>query len=115
MCLYWKMIMDLQIDILLFIRSIRESNFRLYVLCLKNLMKWIFALDHYNYARWLTVHLFELVLLHLHCPDVFQAFSNGLFSFDKTAKQFSSMAPDQLHEQNKGVIKSVSGATDAMN
>ena len=115
MCLYWKMILDLQIDILLFIRSIRESNFCLYVLCLKNLMKWMFAMDHYHYARWLSVHLFDLVHLHLDCPDVYQAFSNGKFSFDKTARQFSSMAPDQLHEQNNEVIKNVSGATDVMN
>ena len=115
MCLYWKMILDLQIDILLFIRSIRESNFHLYVLCLKKLMKWIFAMNHFHYARWLSVHLFDLVHLHLECPDVFEAFSNGKFSFDKTTRGFSSMALDQLHEQNNEVIKGVQGATDVMN
>jgi hypothetical protein len=55
MCFYWKEILKLQLDILLFVRSIRESNFYLYVLSLKNLMKWFFGLDHYNYARWLII------------------------------------------------------------
>ena len=66
---------------------------------------------------WLEVgiHLFDLMHLHFDCPGVYKSFMPGKFSFDKTAKQFSSMAPDQLHEQNNEVIKNVSGATDVMN
>ena len=96
MCLYWKMIMCLQIDILLFLRSIRESNFRLYVLSLRNLRIRIFGMDHYHYSRWLCIHLFDLMQLHFDCPDVYNSLTDK-FSFDKTAKQFSSMAPDSLH------------------
>ena len=40
MTLYWKNILDLEISILIFIRAICESNFDLYVLSLKSLMKW---------------------------------------------------------------------------
>ena len=53
-------------------RDVTMAN--MYVLCLKNLMKWFFAMDHYHYARWLSVHLFYLVNLHLNCPDVYNAF-----------------------------------------
>ena len=39
MCFYWDMIINFQTDILLYIRAIRVSNFGLYVLCLKHLIK----------------------------------------------------------------------------
>ena len=37
MCFYWDMILNFETDILLYIRAIRESNFHLYVQCLKSL------------------------------------------------------------------------------
>ena len=115
MCNYWHIIMKLQIEILLFIRSIRESNFTLYVLCVKNLMKWLFAFDHYNYARWVSVLLRDLTGVHLTCPDVFREFNDGHFSFQKTKRKFSKMALDQCHEQNNELIKGISGATHLLN
>ena len=56
MTLYWKSILEIQIHILIFIRALPESNFELYVVSLKSLMKWFFPLVHYNCARWLSVH-----------------------------------------------------------
>ena len=115
MCFYWDIILNLQIEILIFIRSIRESNFKLYVLSLKNAMKWFFAMDHHNYARWGSVHLMDLIQLRKNCPDIYDEFDKGNFSFQKTNHQFSKMAPDQLHEQNNEVIKGTSGATHLLN
>ena len=54
---YSEMIFDLQILILMFIRSERERDFALYVQVLKSIMQYIFAFSHYNYARWLTIHV----------------------------------------------------------
>ena len=54
---YLEMIFDLQILILMFIRSERERDFALYVQVLKSIMKYIFAFSHHNYARWLTIHV----------------------------------------------------------
>ena len=51
MALYWKLVMELEVHILIYIRSIRESNFNLHILALRALMKWIFALDHIHYLR----------------------------------------------------------------
>ena len=39
----------------------------------------------------------------------------GHFSFQKSRRQFSRMALDQIHEQNNKVIKGVSGATNLLN
>ena len=84
-------------------------------MCLKSLVKWFFALDHYNYARWLSVHLMDLNQLHINCPDIYENFKDGSFSFQKTSRKFSKMTPDQVHEQNNEVIKGTSGATHLLN
>ena len=113
MTLYWKNILEMQIHILIFIRA--YSNFELYVVSLKSLMKWFFALDHYNYARWLSVHLFDLLSLENSLPDIYQNFKDGHFSFQKSNREFSSIALDQVHEQNNAVLKSVAGVTHILN
>ena len=76
---YWKMIFDLQTLILMFIRSEKERDFALYVQMLKSIMKHIFAFNHYNYARWLTIHIDDLMKLELVCPNVYKEFCSGNF------------------------------------
>ena len=78
-------------------------------------MKWYFSMDHYNYARWLSVHLFDLVQLQYTLPDVYEHFNKGHFTFQKTRSQFSSITLDQVHEQNNDIIQGVGGATHLPN
>ena len=85
---YWSLVTNLQIGILVFARSVREGNFYLYVQSLRNLLKWFFALDHTNYARWLTIHVFDLISLPITHPDVYQQMLRGFFSFAKTKRPF---------------------------
>ena len=82
---------------------------------MKDLMKWFFSMDHYHYARWGSVHVFDLVYLHITCPDIYKQFMAGNVSIQKTTRQFSRMAPDQLHEQNNELINGVCGATHLLN
>ena len=114
-CFFWKMVMDFQINILIFVRSIREGNFKLYVEVIRKLMKWYFILDRYNYARWLSVHLFDLMTMEVRYPDVYDSMVSGCFSFQKTNHEFSRMALDQVHEQNNRTIKASGGATNLVN
>ena len=73
-------------------------------------------MDRYHYARWGTVHLFHLMNLHDTCPDIiYRNFVSGSFSFQKSYRRFSKMAPDQVHKQNNEKIKGVSGATHLLN
>ena len=48
---YLSLVINLQIEILVFVCSIREGNFSLYAQSLSNLLKWFLALDRTNYAR----------------------------------------------------------------
>ena len=57
------MIFDLQILILMSIRSEKERDFALHVQVLKYIMKYIFAFSHYNYACQPTIHVDDLMKL----------------------------------------------------
>ena len=50
---YWSSVMELKLLYLMnmYIRSLREGNFNLYVDTLNKLVSWLFALDHVHYAR----------------------------------------------------------------
>ena len=78
-------------------------------------MKWFFSLDHYNYARWLSVHFFDLLSVENSLPDTYQNFKDRHFSFQKPNREFLSIAVDQIHEQNNAVLKSVAGVKHILN
>ena len=48
-------------------------------------------------------------------PDIYQNFKDGHFSFQKSNREFSSIALDQVHEQNNAALKSVAGVTHILN
>ena len=62
---FWSNVMKFQTAVLLFVRSLREANFALYVDSLTNLMPWFFVLDRTNYARWLSVTSETCLTCHL--------------------------------------------------
>ena len=81
--------------VLIYIRSLREGDFQVYIESFISIVKWYHALDHYHYARWGTVHCFDLMLLEKNCPDIYEQFQKGNFSFQKTNTEFSRIALDQ--------------------
>ena len=105
MCFYWKLILELMIDVLVFIQSLREGKYPLYIASLRKLIRWYFALDQYNYGRWLSVHIYDLLALPQHWPQLHKFFMDGYFTFQKTDCQFSLMVLDQIHEQNNAVME----------
>ena len=86
-CFYWKMILDFHIKFHVFIRSIREGNFDLYVESLRALIIWCFIMDKYNYARWLTVHIFELITMHVKHTKVHKNLKKVIFFLAKVKEQ----------------------------
>ncbi len=92
------MVMQLELIVLIFIRAIREADFLLYIDALTKIVPWFFALDHVHYARWIPVHLRDMIALEVNHPSVYAEFINGNFTVRKTARVFSAMAIDQAHE-----------------
>ena len=103
------------LNLLIFVRSVREGNFNLFVSSLKQVVKWYYACDHYHYASWVTVHLYDLVNLPTKSPYLYKCFLDSYFAFQKSNKKLSLMGIDQAHEQNNAVIKGIGGATSVLN
>ena len=85
------------------VRSLRESNFQIFVNALDEIAPWMFALDHTHYARWFPISIQDLKMLEIKHPDVFCEFQKGRFTCKKTDRPFACMAEDQVHEQNNDV------------
>lgn len=102
---FWNMIIELEILILIVIRSQREANFRLYVDSLKSLMFLFFSLDRPNYSRWLTIHIRDMESL----PSAIRQEFEEHWVLNKTGKRFSSMPLDQVHEQENCKLKNQGG------
>ena len=111
---YWSLALELEVCILTYVRSLREADFDMYLDALWELLPWFFALDHTHYARWIPIHLRDMLGLHRTHPEVLKEFRAGMFMVQKTKRIFSSIATDQAHEQNNARIKGDGGAVGLM-
>ena len=82
---FWSL--KLGIHFLCVVRSLREGNFHLYIQALQKIAHLMFALDHPNNARWLPVHIRDMMLLEECHLDVAAEFKKGI-------------SLDHAHEQN---------------
>ena len=94
----------------MYICSLREHNFYLYIDVLTKIISWVFCLDHVHYARWLSVHLRDMISLWRQHLEIVEQFNYGHFTIQKTNIMFSSIAIDQVREQNNVIIKGDGGA-----
>ena len=113
--MYWDRVMQLEEILCQFVKSLRTGNFVLYVEALQMMMPWVFAFDHVNYARWLTVHIRDMLKLESTHPDVHAEFTNGNFVVHRSLSKFSSIAMDQNHEQLNKQIKGDGGVKGLFN
>ena len=107
---FWFSILNMELTIFTLVRAFREGNFHLYRESLQELIPYLFAINNVNYARWLPIHLCDMMSLEKQHPEVAREFHNGNFVVHKTDRIFSGMAIDQAHEQNNAVIKGDGGA-----
>ena len=107
---YWSRVLDLELLVLSFVRAIRTGHFQLYLDTLQVLAPWFFALDRAKYARWLPVHLRDMLTLQEKHPQIYSQFFLGHFTVPKSNRKFSCMSIDQAHEQLNAVIKGDGGA-----
>ena len=103
---YWPtMITELELLMCRFIRSLREGDFTLYVQVCDELCAWFRVMDHTNYARWLSVHMRDMVQLSETHPDIHDKFLKGNFVVQKSPHKFSLIGKDQSHERsNKSLV-----------
>ena len=103
---YWHKTLQLELKYFLFVRSLRESDFRLYKETVKDWCPWFFSLNHTNYARWTPVHSLDMDNLQETAPDIHHEYEvNGHFTVSVTGRNFSTIALDQNHEQQNCKLK----------
>ena len=83
---FWYTAFQLELLVLTFVKSLRTENFSLYVDSLTKLAPWFFILDHINFARWLPVHIRDMVNLSTAHQQIATEFNNGNFTVHKTEK-----------------------------
>jgi len=101
--------MRLEFTLLQLVASLRSADFEMYKQSLANLVGWFFAFDQVNYARWLPVHIRDLVNLDIKHPQLAQKFYAGCFVARKTHRPFSAIGIDQNHEQINATLKGNGG------
>ena len=104
---YWDLVRRYETLILIFVRAHREKNFSLYVSTLEELAPMFFALDHVNYARWMSIHIRDMKSLPTSIKEEFEQRQHWVVP--KTNK-FSTIPIDQAHEQENKTVK-ISGGT----
>ncbi len=93
--------MGLEKLILTFVRAHRERDFNLYVQNLELIVGFFFALDHYNYARWVPIHINDMKSLQGSFKEIFKEY----WVVPKTSNRFSAIPLDQTHEQENAKVK----------
>lgn len=106
---FWSTTLKLELLLLEFVRSIRSADFTLYKQSISKLLPWFFEMDHTNYARWLSIHLYDMLDLPQTNPIVNEYFEAGRFVITKTKRKFSSIGIDHAHEQNNKCVKGDGG------
>ena len=82
--------------------------------CVRDIARYAFAYDNYNYARYLTPWLSEILTLETSHPEVYQEFQKGNFSVQLSeTNPFGRSEPDRVIETtiDKGT-KTLGGLTD---
>jgi hypothetical protein len=72
-------ILNMDILGLICVRADRERDVALYVESLTALVPWFFALDHHNYARWISVHIRDMESLSPSIQEELKNMVIGLF------------------------------------
>ena len=86
---FWSTVLNMQLDYLIFLRSIGTGDFNLYAVSLERILPWIFAFDHIHYSRWLPVHYQDMETLRENSNVICEEFvNNGNFVIHRTRNPF---------------------------
>ena len=97
---FWSSYLSM-VDILLpFVCSIREGNWVLHCVCLRQMHQYMFAYDRINYAWYMPIYWCEMTVLERTHPEAYQRLMSGDFAVQRSpANAFAQVAIDQTIEQ----------------
>eukprot|EP00112_Aurelia_sp_Birch-Aquarium-sp1_P024032 Seg7404.2 transcript_id=Seg7404.2/GoldUCD/mRNA.D3Y31 product="hypothetical protein" protein_id=Seg7404.2/GoldUCD/D3Y31 len=74
---FWMSYLDITDTILNLIYAQLAGNWQLHLHASYEILKWAFAYDRYNYARYFSLYLADMFNLESEHPDVYEEFSKG--------------------------------------
>ena len=77
---YWYGVLKFEIETLMIVRSFREINIMLLLSTIMKVLELCFALDHYNYAWWLSVFVRDLEVAYGDNPELFSQSQKPMLS-----------------------------------
>ena len=101
----WSLTLYLKLTTLIFVQSLSEEHFELYMNACQSLSPWYFFFRQHHYARWLSVHIRDMECIETEIPAIAAEFKNSNFEVNKTSRAFSLLPVDQAHEQNSKISK----------
>ena len=107
---YWSITLKMELTLMAFLKSIRNGDFALYRDSMNCIIPWFCTLDHYYYARWLSIHWYDMSTLDQTNPNTLITFNNGDFVITRIQNPFSSMEIEQYHKQLDTIVKGDGGA-----
>ena len=69
----------------------------------------------FNYARWISMHIQDLLSLPIKCPQHDQEFERGNFVVQISGRHFSQIYYNQANKQSNKTITSIKGPIDFVN
>ena len=97
---FWESYISLVSLLLAFIRSTRSGNWALHKACVQMMLPWMFAYDHTNYSRYMTIYLWDMIQLHKEHPVADSELHTGGFAVQRCeGHPFSQIPVDQTIEQ----------------
>ena len=79
--------MELELLMCCLVWSLCEGHFLLYIQACDKRCPWFYVIDQTNYARWLPVHVQDMVQLSDKHPDAYAEFLRG--NFENRASKLS--------------------------
>lgn len=108
----WITYMESVSILLMFTRSTRDGNWRLYLSCLPKMLPLMARYDHYNYLKSMTVYIAEMQQLPVVVKTAFEC---GDFVIKKTDAKFNHVDADHAQEWLVGTSKDAGGISGITN
>jgi len=105
---FWDLVLALELTILTLIRSFREADFCLYREALAELLPYFFANNNVNYARWLSIHLRDMMTIDQQHPKWQESSSKDILSCTNLANnshQLQSTKPTNKTMQSSRMME----------
>ena len=102
----WATVLQLELKVLMYVRSLHRASFSMYVDALRELAVWFHPCPGSHQLRALdscaSTRHGGLPTTH---PEIAEEFRAGNFMVQETNRPFSAIPVDQAHEQNNAAIK----------